>query len=438
MKIRCAAFCMYFISICFFAWVAPMLYHLVLVKVVDKTHLFYSPVDDTMIYTEQLLDRDAKAEAKSENHHADVVYKNEKGEYFTRNEFEAKLPFIYYRNMEMRGLLPMTLHGQSFDRQAIQKERRVLEMPSRLLDDKIYKEKVYSLIDANPGQVALVLPADRVRFTESELEFIDSDANGVDAEKTAQYTKTMKDKGFLFPAKGVWGNFSTFKPFEGGTFVLDAQGKTFRLVRENNVLTVQPMPFADGIVPKRIVIAESKDRKYLGLLLDTKERVYLLHDNDYSLTHIPTPKYVSANMDLKLIMDPLFVTVVFSDAERIHAVAFKNAQVLPPELVPIHSFEHSMSRSKRTVLVDIAHVLFPFSLSLKDLHSSKGELHATLSPHFLGLGLVFQLLLAAAYAFFYRAHGKKAIYVQSSCIAIFGLFILVPFLLMEQYKERNS
>ncbi len=438
MKTRCAAFCMYFLSVCFFAWVAPMVYNLVFIKVVDKTHLFYSPVDDSMIYTEQLLDRDAKAEAKSENHHADVVYKNEHGDYFTRNEFEAKLPFIYYRNMELRGLLPMTLHGQSFDRGAIQSERRVFELPSRLLDEKVYKEKVYSLIDANPGQVALVLPADRVRFTQTALEFIDSDANGVDEEKTLQYTKALKDKGFVFPAKGVWGNFSTFKPFEGGTFVSDSAGKTFRLVRESDVLRVEAMPFAQGIVPKKMVIAESKDRKYLGLLLDTQERVYLLHDKDYTLTYIPTPEYASANMDLKLIMDPLFLTVVFSDAERIHALAYKNAGVLPSELAPIHSFEHKMSRSKETLLVDIAHVLFPFSLSLKDLHSSKGELRFELSPHFVGLGFIFQLILAAAYAFFYRAHGRRAIVVQSSCVAVFGLFILIPFLLMEQYKERNS
>ncbi len=437
MKIRMAAACLYAISIVFFAWTAPLLYELVFVKVVDKTHLFYSPVDNNMIYTEQLLGRDAKAEEKSENHHSDVVYKNEKGEYFTRNEFEEKLPFIYYRNMDMRGLLPMTLHGQSFDSQSIQKERRVLEMTGRLLDQKIYKEKVYPLIESNPGQVALVLPADRIRFTETHLEFIDSDANGVDDEKTGIYTRALMEKGFTFPAKGVWGNFSTFKPFEGGIFVVDAAGKTFRLLRTDDVLNVTAMPFDAGIVPKKIVIAEAKDRKYLGLLLDTQERVYIVHDNDFRLTYVPTPHYLSQNMDFKLIMDPLFITAVYSDAKTIHAVAFQNALTLPTALQAVHSFQHDMSRSKSTFLMDVGDVLFPFRIALKDLHSTKGDLSLVLSPQFLGVGIVLHFLLAAAYAFFYRRHGQKAVYMQSACIVIFGIYILVPFLLLEQYKERN-
>ncbi len=438
MKIRIAGLCMYALSICFFAWIFPMFYSLLFVKTVDKTHMFYSPVDNNMVYTEQILTRDAKAEEKSENHHADVVYKNEKGEYFTRNEFEAKIPFIYYRNMELRKLLPMELHGESFDSQSIQKERRVLEMPSRLLDSKVYKEAVYPLIDANPGQVALVLPADRIRFAGQQLEFIDSDANAVDEKQTQAYTKALLDKGFTFPAKGVWGNFSTFKPFEGGVFVTDSAGKTFRLVRENNELNVTPMPFAADVVPQKIVIAEAKDRKYLGLVLDTKDRMYLLHEKDFALSHIPIANYVSAHMDFKLIMDPLFVTAIYSDAKDIHAVAFKNASMLPPLLEPLHSFTHAMSRSMTTTTSTIADTLFPFSLSFEDIHSSKGQWLCQISPLYMSYGLVFNALLAALYFFLYRKHSPRNVMYQSACVVVLGVYLFIPFLLLEQYKERNS
>ncbi len=438
MKTRLAGLCMYALSICFFAWAFPMFYSVLFVKEVDKTHMFYSPVDNNMVYTEQILERDVKAEEKSENHHSDVVYKNEKGEYFTRNEFEAKIPFIYYRNMELRKLLPMELHGKSFDSASIQKERRVLEVPARLLDENVYKEKIYPLIDANPGQVALVLPADRIRFTQDEFQFIDSDLNSVDAKQTAIYTKALLDKGFTFPAKGVWGNFSTFKPYEGGVFVVDGAGKTFQILRRDNVLEITQMPFPQNVIPKKIVISEAKDRKYLGLVLDTQDQMYILHENDYTLTHIPTPQYISAGMDFKLIMDPLFITAVYSDASHIHAQAFKNAENLPTALEPLHGFTHKMSRAQDTVISNVANVIFPYNLSFKDVHSNKGQWLLKMSPMYLGFGLLFNAALALLYGVFLRQYFSKGLVVQMGAIVIFGIYISIPLLLMEQYKKRNS
>ncbi len=438
MKTRIASLCMYLLSICFFAWFLPMFYSLLFVKVVDKTHMFYSPVDNNMVYTEQILERDLKAEEKSENHHSDVVYKNENNEYFTRNEFEAKIPFIYYRNMELRKLLPMELHGKSFDRATIQKERRVLEMPARLLDDNVYKEKIYPLIDANPGQVALVLPADRIRFYDDEFQFIDSDLNKIDLEQTKIYTKSLLEKGFTFPASGAWANFTTFKPYEGGLFVTDAAGKTFQIVRRNNKLEVKQMPFPKEIVPKKIVIAESKDRKYLGLVLDTEDRMYILHEHDFKLTHIPTPNYVSNDMDFKLIMDPLFITAVYSDNTNIYAQAFKNAENLSSVLEPLHGFKHQMSKSKSTLVSKTADTLFPFSLSFKDLHSNKGQWIFKLSPMYIGFGLLFNVLLAIIYGALFHKHSPRRVILQSGFIVILGIYIFIPFLLMEQYKERNT
>ncbi len=437
MKIRIANLCMYVISICFFAWVFPLFYDLLLIKTVDKTHIFYSPVDNNMIYTEQLLEGDPKAAEKSETHHADVVYKNEQGEYFTRNEFEAKVPFIYYRNMELRGLLPLQLHGKSLDMASIQKERRVFEMPARLLDSNMYKEEIYPLIDANPGQVALVLPADRIRFRNKQLEFIDSDLNSVDAEQTKIYTKALIDKGFIFPANGLWGNFTTFKPFEGGTFVVDNAGKTFHILRKNNALEVNKVPFNDNIIPQKMVIAESKDRKYLGLVLDTMGRMYLMHDKDFTLTHIPTDNYVAKNMDFKLIMDPLFITAVYSDDTNVHAIAFKNEDTLGAMLNPLHKHVHQMSKSKDTLLSDISNILFPFSLSFTDIHNSKGMLIYKLSPKYLSVGLIFNFIIALTYAAIFRNYQKSKIFRQSAFITILGIYVLIPLTLMEQYKNRN-
>ncbi len=320
---------------------------------------------------------------------------------------------------------------------AIQKERRVFEMPARLLSSNMYTEEIYPLMDANPGQVALVLPADRIRFRDSQLDFIDSDLNSVDVEQTKIYTEALIDKGFVFPAKGVWGNFTTFKPFEGGTFVVDNAGKTYHILRKNNLLEVSKVPFSEGIVPQKMVIAESKDRKYLGLVLDIMGRMYLLHDNNFALTRIPIENYLAKNMDFKLIMDPLFITAVYSDDTNVHAVAFKNDDALEDVLTPIHTHTHQMSRSKNTLLGDISDILFPFSLSFTDMHNNKGLLTYNLSAKYLSFGLMLNVLLALAYAVGFRHYQKTKILRQSVFIVILGVYILIPLTLMEQYKDRN-
>ncbi len=441
MKVRIASLCMYIMSICFFSWALPTFYDMLFTKSVAKTHMFYSPVDNNMIYTEQLLARDLEAEAKSETHHSDVVYKNEKGEYFTKNDFEAKIPFIYFRNMEMRGLLPLNLHGQSFDRPSIEKERRVFEIPARLLDDNTYQEKIYPLLEANPGQVALVLPADRIRLSGDALEMVDSDLNQVDPKRTEEYTKALTDKGFVFPAKGLWGNFNTFKPYEAGVFIVDSKDKTYHLLRENDIPKVTQVTFKENIVPQKVMLAEARDRKYLGLLLDTQNKIYLLHQDGFKLTHIPTPNYMPKSMDFKLIMDPLFITAVYSDSTDIHAIAYENAPNLGESLTPIHDFKHEMSQSKSTTTSTIKEILFPFSVTLDDFHMTKGSLQFNLSPFYFLYGILLGIALAAFYYIKFKGQRRThmtGFYMQCGSIVVLGIYVFIPLLLMEQYKDRNA
>lgn len=111
--------CIYIITVLLLAWAMPALYTLLFEKEVAKTAIFFSPTDKKMVYTEQLRIDDPIAMQMSENHHADIVYKDEEGNYYNRLDFEAKIPFLYFRNMEMRGLLPIEIDGQSYDRARI-------------------------------------------------------------------------------------------------------------------------------------------------------------------------------------------------------------------------------------------------------------------------------------------------------------------------------
>ncbi|MDO5484656.1 MAG: DUF4857 domain-containing protein, partial [Desulfovibrionaceae bacterium] len=163
--------CLCAISALVLAGALPAVYDMALLKPIDKTHIFYSPILKKFIYTEQIRGYDQQAAEKSEGHHADIVYKDEEGTYYDRLAFEAALPFVYFRNMEMRGLLPLHLDGKVLDRAAIEKARRVLELPARRLDGRQYQHGCLPLLEANPGQVALLYPADRFRMTADAMAF---------------------------------------------------------------------------------------------------------------------------------------------------------------------------------------------------------------------------------------------------------------------------
>lgn len=438
MKTKISVLCLYLMCVLFFAWGMPTAYIMLFEKEIAKTHIFYSPTDKKIIYTEQIRNRDLKAEEKSEGHHADIIYKDEDDNYYTRLEFEERLPFIYFRNMEMRGLLPMTIGNKSFNSADIQKDRRVLELAARRLDGKNHMDPVYPMLESNPDQVALVLPADRFRMTSSALEWIDSDLNAVDVERTALYTEALVKEGFSFPCQGVWGNFTTFKPYDAGIFMTDAKGKTYHILRYNDMPVVKQVPFPSNVVPQRILLSETKDKMLFGLVLDKNNAVHLFHTKDYGLTTLPTPNYNPDMMDVKVLMDPLYITVTYSDPRDIHVVvydAFDMEQSMA-NVQEVHRYVHNMSKNEVTMASTIQHTLFPFSISLEGEDSSIGVMKACLSPHYLTYCLPFNILLAMMYLVLCRRKKAKNTALQSISVCIFGIYILIPMLLLEQYKDR--
>lgn len=429
--------CIYVLCVFLLSWALPEMYSMFFKKEVAKTALFFSPIDKKMIYTEQLLIDDMQAKEKSENHHADVAYKDEDGKYYSREEFEAKIPFIYFRNMELRGLLPLEIDGKIYDRTIIEKHRRVLELSSRQLDHKKHEESIYPLLESNPNQVALVLPTDRFRMTKHTMEFINSDKNIRQSDLSDLFTNALDEKGFIFPAQKVWGNFSIFKPYDAGIFVLDSEGQSFHVLRKNNMPIITKIPFDKGFIPAKIIVSEAKDRKLFGLLLDTKNQIHLFHTENYALTRIPSPGYNPETMDIKILLDPIYLTVIYSDNKNIKATAFYyDDEDKKSTLSPLHTFSMPMSRTQKTYYGEINQIIFPFTIELKADDSAKAVFNISMSKYFLTYSLIFNLFLTLLYSVFCRVKGYSFPRIQSAFIVCFGLYIFIPLFCMEQYRKR--
>jgi len=361
----------------------PGLYDRLAVAWVEKTHLFYSPTLKDFIYTETTAGRDPEAAAKAEDHHADVAYRDAQGRYYDRLEFERHLPFIYVRNMDKRGLLPLNIDGRELDRATIDAHRQVLELSARSLPGHTPPQELWPLLNSVPDQAGLVFPDDHFRLTDEAMEFINADYNRVDEELTTTWTRALKAEGFQFPARLVAGNFTILKPFDDGIFVVDDQYAVFHLRRVRNEALVVRTSIDPKLKCRHLTVVESNLGQFHGLMLDGRNRLHLLTTDDYRLIELDLPGYEPETMDFKIIFDPLHQTAVYSNERLIRAVALDKAYQ------PIAVYEHLMSRAISSPARKIGDLIFPFRLVLESETSRMLAPRFQVSPSFFsGFGLV--------------------------------------------------
>jgi Domain of unknown function (DUF4857) len=340
----------------------PMLYKKIFFKEIGKTHLFYSPVSRDFILKEKFSAVPREAVKTSLDHHTGIAYKKADNTYVSRMDFEKHLPFIFYKNMEMWGLLPLTFDNETFDKQAIKKNRRVLELKSRQIFGNHPVTPLWPLLESNPGRARLVFPEDRFAMTHDAMEFINADTNKKDTALTKLFTKALRQKGFVFPAQSVNGKFTVLKPFDEGVFLVDANFNVFHVKRVNGNPMVIKTPIDPALKTRHIKVSENKLKKYFGLLLTCDGQINLLTCDNYTLIALPLKAYSPDTMDLKLIFNPLFTTAVYSNETMIWALA------MDKNFVPIDRFSHPMSRGDAYFAKKAFHMLFPFALNFDTLN----------------------------------------------------------------------
>jgi hypothetical protein len=96
-------------------------------------------------------------------------YMDEDGTSYSRQEFEDQLPFLYYRNLERRNLLPISIDGQLFDTQDIAKDRQGIEIMARHLRGHFPQIQLYPLFNNNPEVAMMRFPVEMFRFTDRAM-----------------------------------------------------------------------------------------------------------------------------------------------------------------------------------------------------------------------------------------------------------------------------
>ena len=396
----------------------PRLYHMVLDEKIGKTQLFFSPVIKKFIYREMV----------GEGHQ--FVTRDEDGNDYDRQTFETMIPFIYYKNMELWGKLPLIIDGKTFDQKTIKKNRQVFELKPRMIADRSPRIQVFPLLESVPGRARLRFPEDAFRFTD-RMEFINVDTNAVDEGLTVRFTKALEQAGFVFPARMVSGRVSILKPFDEGFFIVDAAYAVFHIKRVNGQPVVVKTPIPRDLRIRNIKVSENKKREIYGSLLTEKGELFLIACDNYKLIRLPVDNYNPDTMDFKLIINPMYRTAIYSDDHTIYAVAMDH------DYQPVSRYQRVMFAGQRTMKNIIFKAIFPFYIKTADKSSGYLRFDMILNGWLSMAGIAFALLITIIYMriskLSYKEHWLDPVFILFT-----GLFGVVAVILIKPEASRGQ
>lgn len=219
---------------------------------------------------------------KIENKHTD--YFDRKGNTYTREEYDSITPLLSYRQLTLAGTMPDSILGVEMDPRML----RVKSVMWRYSPQEINKPTIgmHLMYEAMSGRASLESPPDVFRL-DDKIEFIDKTTNQVDQPKSDLFQQKMEEKGFAFPAKGVWGNPLARKPYDEGYFVLDNNNELFHIKQVNGRPYVGNTRAGEKLDIAYFSIYEISDKSIYGFIISKNGEIYTLNaDGGYELTKL--------------------------------------------------------------------------------------------------------------------------------------------------------
>jgi hypothetical protein len=273
----------------------------------DRYYLFYSPLLNDFVYQEN-----------GSNH--TFFYGSSSGS-LEKEQFEQALPFVYWKNLDIQGKLPVTIAGESYNKRQLRNARMSLQYdPGRLNKPEVPLYPFFNPI-SHKGSI---------RFPENAIA-VHSDRFEVYAAESAQPNRALAEEVNQlaaqqlvdFPVREVWGKTTNMKPFDWGYFIKDSSGKLFNLRRADNQVALQPVPVPQAVGDiVYIQVSENRHKQFYGYAISASSQVYLLSYPDYRFIPLELDGFDYHTMSFQLLSDPLYYVMRYNDGRRYSAVRF--------------------------------------------------------------------------------------------------------------------
>jgi len=378
---------------------------------------FYRSVDDPLLFFSPGLRQFIHQESMGGHLHE---YRDEEGRVYDRQAFEEMLPFLYFRNLERRNLLPVVIDGRSFDARDIAADRQGLEIKARHLRGHYPQMQLYPLFNNDPETAMMRFPVEMFRFTDSVMEFINADYNRIDRDLTDAFTLALQEQGFAFPATVVGGNPTNLKPFDDGYFIRDAVGRVFHVKRVLNKPEVVATDIDPSLDVLDIIVKENERREIRGVIITRQGGVHLISWDNYRLIPVPVEGYDPGRMDFKLLIDPLYRTASVVSRRAVFGVA------MDADYQALRRYELVRTDHVPALIRHAREFLFPFQLRLDSPYRGQADARLLFGGLLSGLGILVALGLLFLHSRRRAPHGPA----DFALVTLTGFYGLIAVLMI--------
>ncbi len=339
-----------------------------------------------------------------------------KGNNYTREEYEKRLPMLYYMQLATSGSLPDSINGVEMDMHTLRKASSSYRFQPKLMDSP--QPDLYPLFESESGRVNLEMPNDFFRIG-NKIEFIETKSNKIDQEKSTKFTEALAKKGFSFPSKIIAGIPTIKKSCDEGYLITDSNNQLFHLKMEVGVPYVKRVTLPENLNFKWIECVDFANKQFYAYLISSANEVYILTQDTYELKKIPITGFNAAIDELKIYGDLFNYNVIIEGDSYVKVFA------LDSKFNNIDYYSEKWNDRYNRTEGKIFGAIFPFEVSLKSENSRYIDFRIKYSIGLLWL-LVSLLLVAAEMIWIKR---EKLIlknhWIDLFLVAFTGIFGLI-------------
>ena len=314
-------------------------------------------------------------------------YYDRSGRVYSQIEYQKMLPMVYYKNLSLWKTFPKEINGVSIDLYQIDLNYQFIRLKSETFNQP--EISLYPLYES--ASIFSEIESPDSMFRINSIEFIKTETNKIEKQMSEDFTEALLNHGFVFPAKGCYGNPTTRKPFDEGYFIVDSKGEIFHMKQ------VKGAPFVKktGIQPEKgirhIMFEENLRKEFYGLMLTETGEFYLIMYDNYITVKLPItvsdPEYFSLSINCDMVKR----TITLNTKDKIKCVATDlNYNVI--DTYDILKQDHDEKANKYSDIV------FPFKIKL----SKPGSVYTHFIMKYSKKGLILSLVLAVCFTVFFK------------------------------------
>lgn len=240
---------------------------------------------------------------------------------FDKSEFENALPFVFWKNFDIQGKLPVEVDGRFYDKMAIRRSRLSLQYNSERISSP--DVPLYPLFNPISNKGSIRFPENAFVPLTNSFAVYAAETAKLNHSLTNEINQLAEQLKVQFPIRNVWGKTTNMKPFDWGYFIQDTNGTLFNLRRADGVLSLVQVPdleTSESLV--YLQVSENRQKSFYGYAISQSSDVYLIGYPDYQWVKLDLNDFDYRTMSFQLLADPLNYLLRYDDGKQYHAVRF--------------------------------------------------------------------------------------------------------------------